>query len=114
MNANVPNDGLIANLPAGCCVEVPCLVDNTGVQPCHIGDLPPQLAGLNRTNINVQELAVKAALEGDRRALYQAVALDPLTGALLRLDQIRTMVDELIEAEIEWLPMLRPRGLVAV
>jgi alpha-galactosidase len=114
MNANVPNTGLIANLPDGCCVEVPCLVDNAGVHPCQVGDLPPQLAGLNRTNINVQELAVTAAFEGDRRALYQAVALDPLTGALLRLDQIRSMVDELIEAEIDYLPMLRPRGLVAV
>jgi alpha-galactosidase len=113
MNANVPNTGLIGNLPAGCCVEVPCLVDNTGVRPCVVGDLPPQLAALNRTNINVQELAVKAALEGDRRALYQAVALDPLTGALLRLDQTRAMVDDLLAAEATYLPMFAPRGATA-
>lgn len=113
MNANVPNSGLVTNLPAGCCVEVPCLVDNTGVRPCHVGDLPPPLAGLNRTNINVQELAVKAALEGDRAAVYQAVALDPLTGTRLRLDEVRHMVDELIAAEADYLPTLTPRGLVA-
>ena len=88
MNANVPNTGLITNLPDGCCVEVPCLVDNAGIHPCHVGELPPQLAGLNRTNINVQELAVKAALEGDREAVYQAVALDPLTAAVLTLDEV--------------------------
>ncbi|MCC6627813.1 MAG: alpha-glucosidase/alpha-galactosidase [Chloroflexi bacterium] len=114
MNANVPNTNLIANLPAGCCVEVPCLVDDTGVQPCHVGDLPPQLAALDRANIAVQELAVRAALTGDRRALYHAVALDPLTGALLRLGQVRALVEEMIAAEIEYLPMFQPRGLVAV
>ena len=113
MNANVPNADLITNLPAGCCVEVPCLVDNTGVQPCHVGELPPQLAALNRTNINVQALAVKAALEGDRNAIYQAVALDPLTGTRLRLDEVRQMVDELIAAEADYLPMLTP-GRLAV
>lgn len=101
---NVPNRGLIANLPDGCCVEVPCLVDGNGVQPTAIGALPPQCAAVNRTNINVQELAVRAMLDGDREHIYHAIALDPLTGALLTLAQIRQMTDELLRAEAQWLP----------
>jgi alpha-galactosidase len=101
---NVSNRGLIPNLPAGCCVEVPCLVDHNGVQPTAVGPLPPQCAAVNRTNINVQELAVEAALTGDREHVYHAVMLDPLTGALLTLKHIRAMVDELFAAEAEWLP----------
>jgi alpha-galactosidase len=101
---NVPNHGLIPNLPAGCCVEVPCLVDQNGVQATAVGPLPPQCAAVNRTNVNVQELAVQAALRGDREHVYHAVMLDPLTGALLTLKQIRAMVDELFTAEAEWLP----------
>lgn len=104
---NVDNRGLITNLPAGCCVEVPCLVDANGIQPTHVGDLPAQCAALNRSNINVQQLAVQAALHGDRAAVYQAIALDPLTGALLTLDQIHAMVGELLAAEAQWLPVLR-------
>src|SRR5690606_22817612 len=72
VNVNVANNGLITNLPDGCAVEVPCLVDKLGVHPCFVGDLPPQLAALCRSNIAVQELAVKAAVEGDRDALYHA------------------------------------------
>ncbi len=101
---NVANRGLIPNLPAGCCVEVPCLVDGNGVQPTAVGPLPPQCAAVNRTNFNVQELAVAAALEENIEHVYQAVMLDPLTGALLTLGQIRSMVDELLAAEAEWLP----------
>lgn len=101
---NVPNTGLIPNLPQGCCVEVACLVDGTGVHPTAPGALPPQLAALNRTNINVQELAVQAALTGDVQHVYHAVALDPLTAALLTLPQIRAMVSELLHAEAPWLP----------
>ena len=101
---NVPNRRLIANLPDGCCVEVPCLVDANGIQPTAVGPLPPQCAAVNRTNVNVQELAVEAALTGDREHIYHAVMLDPLTGALLTLEQIRAMVDELIRAESAWLP----------
>ncbi len=101
---NVANRGLIPNLPAGCCVEVPCLVDHNGVQPTAVGPLPPQCAAVNRTNVNVQELAVEAALSGDREHVYHAVMLDPLTGALLTLKQIRAMVDELFTAEAAWLP----------
>ena len=106
---NVPNDGLISNLPGEACVEVPCLVDDNGVQPTAIGDLPAQLAAVNRTNIGVQDLAVRAALTGEREHVYHAVMLDPLTSALLTLDQIRSMTDELLQAHSGLLPpALRP------
>lgn len=105
---NVSNRGLIPNLPRGCCVEVPCLVDHNGIQPTAVGPLPPQCAALNRTNVNVQELAVAAALTGDREHVHHAVMLDPLTAALLTLDQIRAMVEELFEAEAAWLPQFAP------
>jgi alpha-galactosidase len=101
---NVPNESLIPNLPGDACVEVPCLVDHNGVQPTAVGELPPQLAALNRTNIGVQNLAVRAALTGDRENVYQAVALDPLTAALLTLDEIRSMTDELLRAHEALLP----------
>ncbi len=104
VNGNVPNDRLITNLPDGCTVEVPCLVDASGIQPTVIGDLPPQLAALNRTNINVQELIVEAALSGDADAVYHAVMLDPLTAAVCTLPQIHAMVTELLAAEQQWLP----------
>ena len=104
INGNVPNHGLIANLPQGCCVEVPCLVDASGVQPTVVGNLPLPCAALNRTNINVQELAVEAGLMGDRSLAYAAIALDPLTGALLTLPQIHAMVDDLFTAQAKWLP----------
>jgi alpha-galactosidase len=100
---NVENRGLIENLPEGCCVELACLVDGNGVQPTAFGRLPPQCAAVNRTNIGVQELAVEAALTGERERVYQAVALDPLTGAVLTLGQIRQMVDELFAAHARWL-----------
>jgi alpha-galactosidase len=101
---NVPNRGLIDNLPGGCCVEVPCLVNSNGVQPTKIGAMPTQLAALNRTNINVQELIVEAALTGDLEAVYHAVMLDPLNGAVCTLDQIRGMVGEMLGAQERWLP----------
>jgi alpha-galactosidase len=88
-------------------VEVPCLVDGHGVQPTTIAHYPTQLAALNRTNINVQELIVEAALQGNTEAVYHAVMLDPLTGAVLTLDQVRTMVDELLTAQTAWLPQFR-------
>jgi len=103
INGNVPNYGLIDNLPRGCCVEVPCLVDANGVQPTAVGALPTQLAALNRTNINVQELTVEAALTGDTEAIHHAVMLDPLTAAVCTLPQIHAMVDEMLEAEQQWL-----------
>ena len=101
---NVPNTGLIDNLPQGCCVEVPCVVDKNGVQPVHIGALPPQLAAMMQTNINVQALTVEAALTGKREHIYHAAMLDPHTAAELDLDQIWHLVDDLIEAHRDWLP----------
>lgn len=95
---NVPNRGLITNLPEGCCVEVPCLVNRNGVQPTHIGDLPPQLAGICRTNINVQELTVEAALTQKREHIYHAIMLDPHAATVLTLDKMWAMCDELIAA----------------
>ncbi len=101
---NVPNHGLIENLPDGCCVEVPCLVDKNGVQPTHIGALPPHLAALMQTNINVQALTVEAALTRKREHIYHAAMLDPHTAAELDLAQIWALVDDLIAAHGDWLP----------
>ncbi len=101
---NVANNGLIDNLPQGCCVEVPCLVDKNGVQPTRIGALPPQLAALMQTNINVQSLTVEAALTCKREHIYHAAMLDPHTAAELDLDQIWNLVDDLIDAHGSWLP----------
>jgi alpha-galactosidase len=101
---NVRNENLIDNLPPGCCVEVPCLVDKNGLQPTRIGSLPPQLAALMQTNINVQALTVEAALTQKREHVYHAAMLDPHTAAELGLDQIRALVDELLAAHAQWLP----------
>jgi alpha-galactosidase len=101
---NVRNDGLIDNHPAGACVEVPCRVDSDGIHPVAIGALPVQCAALNRTFLNVVELTVRAALEGRRDHVYQAVLLDPNAAATLTVDQIHAMVDELIDAHGELLP----------
>jgi alpha-galactosidase len=107
INGNVPNRGLIDGLPHGCCVEVPCLVDANGVQPTTVEHYPVQLAALNRTNINVQELTVEAALSGDVEAVQHAVMLDPLTAAVCTLPQIRSMVDEMLVAQTHWLPQFQ-------
>ena len=104
INGNVPNRGLIPSLPENCCVEVPCLVDANGIQPTAIEHYPPQLAALNRTNANVQELIVEAALTGDAEAVHHAVMLDPLTAAVCTLPEIRSMVDEMLVAQAQWLP----------
>ncbi|MBW4438639.1 MAG: alpha-glucosidase/alpha-galactosidase [Pleurocapsa minor GSE-CHR-MK-17-07R] len=101
---NVSNDGLIDNLPNGCCVEVPVLVDKNGLQPTKIGALPPQLAAMMQTNINVQALTVEAALTGRRDHIYHAAMFDPHTAAELSLEQIHNLVDDLIEAHGDWLP----------
>ncbi len=101
---NVANKGLIDNLPASCCVEVPCVVDRNGIQPTRIGALPPQLAALIQTNVNVQALTVEAALTGRRDHIVHAAMLDPHTAAELDLDQIASLVDELIAAHGDWLP----------
>ena len=101
---NVRNDGLIENLPHGACVEVPCLADSSGVTPQPVGALPPQLAALNRSFLNVCELTVRAALEGSRDHVYHAALLDPNAAATLSPERICAMVDDLIEAHGEALP----------
>lgn len=101
---NVGNNGVIDNLPHDCVVEVPCLVDKNGVQPTKIGTLPPQLAALMQTNVNVQRLTVEAALTGRRDHIYQAAMLDPHTAAELDPGQIVSMVDELIHTHGAYLP----------
>jgi len=101
---NVRNGGSIGNLPEDCCVEVPCLVDRAGVQPTHVGSLPPQLAALNRLYLNVCELTVRAALEERRDLVYQAALLDPSTAATLSIDEIVRVCDELIGAHGDLIP----------
>ncbi|WP_411348446.1 alpha-glucosidase/alpha-galactosidase [Paenibacillus sp. WLX2291] len=107
IGGNVMNNGLITNLPQDACVEVPCLVDASGIQPVHIGALPPQLAALNRTNINTQQLTIEAALTGKREHVYHAALLDPHTAAELSIDDIVSLCDDLIEAHGDWLPVFR-------
>lgn len=106
---NVLNEGLVDNLPAGACVEVACRVDATGIRPQPFGTLPPHLAAINRTQINVQELAVQAALQSDPELVFQALCLDPLTGACLTLDEIRRMTRELMQAHAQWIPQFQGR-----
>ena len=101
---NVMNNGLITNLPNDCCVEVTCLANAGGIQPCHIGNLPHQLAALNMRQISVHQLVVDAALTGKKEYIYQAALLDPHASADLTIDEIRSLVDDLIEAHGHWLP----------
>ncbi len=98
------NTGLITNLPDGCTVELPCIVDGTGIHPTFVGELPPQCAATCRASISVQELAVKAALNGDRQLVKLALLHDPLTGAVCTPDQVWKMADEMFEALAPWLP----------
>ena len=98
IGGNVLNNGLIDNLPADACVEVPCLVDGHGVHPCHVGRLPVQCAAMNMTNINAQLLTIEAAVTCKKEHIYQAAMLDPHTGAQLSIDDIVKMCDELYEA----------------
>ncbi len=103
INGNLVNRGLIGNLPDNCVVEVPIRVDREGLHPVNVGDLPPQCAALNRSNISVHELIVKAALEEDPQAAFHALCLDPLTAAVCTLDEIRRMFDEMYTAQRQWL-----------
>ncbi len=107
IGGNVLNTGLIDNLPSDACVEVPCLVDSTGIHPCHVGSLPTQLAAMNMTNINVQLLTIEAARTRDRQKIYQAAMMDPHTAAELNLKDIVSMTDELIDAHGEYMKMYR-------
>lgn len=104
IGGNVMNHGLITNLPKEACVEVPCLVDRSGISPTYVGDLPPQCAALNRTNINTQLLTIEAAMTGKKEHIYHAAMLDPHTAAELSMDDIISMCDELIAAHGDWLP----------
>ncbi len=105
IGGNVVNTGgLIENLPADACVEVPCLVDNMGVNPCRVGRLPVQCAAMNMTNVNVQLLTIEAAVTQKKEHIYQAAMLDPHTGSELDIDTIIKMVDDLIDTHGNWLP----------
>jgi len=101
---NVPNRGLIGNLPDACCVEVPATVSAAGIVPRAVGDLPPQLVGLIRTNVSVQELVIEALVTGNREHVHHAAMLDPHTAAELDLDQIWSLVDELLAAHGDMIP----------
>ena len=101
---NIKNNGYIPDLPDNCAVEVPCLVDESGIHPQRVESLPPQLVALMRTNINVQELVVEALVTENREHIYHAAMMDPHTGAELDLEQIWTLVDKLIVAHGKWLP----------
>ncbi len=102
VNVNVRNSGLITNLPEGSCVEVPCMIDDLGVHPSHVGDLPDQCAALIQSNVNVHRLAVKSILEGDREAAIHAAMLDPLTASILPLSDIREMMGRMFDAQPEF------------
>lgn len=98
IGGNVLNTNLITNLPQNACVEIPCMVDGCGIHPTYIGDLPEQLASMNRTNINAQLLTIKAAVSRKKEDIYMAAMLEPRCGAILSIDDIVKMCDELIEA----------------
>jgi alpha-galactosidase len=103
-NGNIRNFGLIENLPEGCCVEVPVLASKRGIDPMHVGPLPPQLALLNNITARCEELAVEGCLAGDPTMIFHAILFDPLTSAVLSMQEIKNMVDEMFEANKDWLP----------
>jgi alpha-galactosidase len=104
IHGNIRNDGFITNLPQEAIVEVPCLIDRYGIHGVHVGALPVQCAALNRTNINTQLLTIEAALTNRMEYVYQAALLDPHTSAVLSIDSIIRLCDELLEAHAQWLP----------
>ena len=106
-NGNVRNFGLVDNLPYGCCVEVPVLASKRGLEPIHVGKMPPQLALLSGTSAQIEEMVVEGSLAGDREMIYQAICYDPLTSAVLSLKEIRDMVDEMFKQNEEWLPQFK-------
>jgi alpha-galactosidase len=108
---NVLNRGWIENLPQDSCVEVPVVADGDGFHPTRIGPLPSSLAALNAGNIAVQQLAAEAAVSGDPETLFAAVAMDPLTSAVLSLDETRDMTADMLEAQKAWLPQYEGRLL---
>jgi alpha-galactosidase len=106
-NGNVPNTGLITNLPPGACVEVPVFVDRAGFHPVHVGALPAQCVTLTHVSVMVEEMAVEAALTGDPRLVFQAIAHDPLTAAVLSLAEIKEMVSEMLQQNRDYLPQFK-------
>jgi len=108
---NVRNQGLIDNLPAGCCVEVPVFADDAGLHPTRVGNLPAQCAAACMSNVQVQTLAGKAALESDPEAIVHAMAMDPLTGAVCTLKQVRDMASEMLDAQRQWLPNFKGKTI---
>lgn len=104
---NVENTGLITNLPDGCTVELPCIVDSNGIHPMFIGELPLQCAATCSASVNVQRMAVEAALTGDRNLVKLAVLHDPLTAAVCTPDQVWAMCDEMFDALAPWLPQFK-------
>ena len=106
-NGNVRNFGLIDNLPEGCCVEVPVLASKDRLEPIHVGKLPDHLAILNNISARCEELAVEGAIEGDPRKIFHAICFDPLTSAVLSLEETKNMVDEMFEANKDYLPQFK-------
>lgn len=106
-NGNVRNFGLIDNLPYGCCVEVPVLASKRGIDPMHVGSLPPQLALLNNISARCEEMAVEGSLTGNKDLIYQAGYFDPLSSAVLSLAEIKSMIDEMFQANKDWLPQFK-------
>ncbi len=113
LQGNVRNDGYIDNLPRGCCVEVPVYVDREGLHPLRVGNLPPQCAAANQSNVTVQTLAVEAGLNGDPELAMNAIAMDPLTSACCTLAEVREMTAEMLAAEAQWLPQFEGKTLKA-
>jgi alpha-galactosidase len=109
---NVINEGMIKNLPYDSCVEIPIYVDANGLQKIFVGDLPPQCAALNMTNINVHRLTVEASMSGDTEGIVHACALDPLTSAVLTLKEIREMASEMLESQKQWLPQFTRKSII--
>ena len=107
IGGNVLNRGLITNIDAKACVEVPCMVDGSGILPCHIGELPVQLAAMNMTNVNLQLMTIEAYQRKTRDAVYQAAMLDPLTAAELSIDDIVSMCDDLIAAHGDYMSYIK-------
>ena len=107
VHGSVPNDGLITNLPRECSVEVPVFVDRQGLRPQVVGDLPPACAAINRLSINQVQLTVEAALTGNPRLVFQAIAHDPLTAAMLSLAEIKEMVNEMFQQNRDYLPQFK-------
>ena len=103
-NGNVRNEGWISNLPDGCCVEVPVTVTKDGYTVHPVGELPAQLAVMDNVAARSEELAVRGCIEGDKRKIFHAILVDPLTAAVLSMDEIQAMVDEMFEANKDYLP----------